>query len=55
MLYPISIFAKLIGKSTKTLQRWDRDNILKPHCRSLTNRRMYSHEQLLTLTKNTEV
>jgi putative resolvase len=38
-------FAKLIAKTTKTLQRWDREGILKSH-RSPTNRRFYTHEQL---------
>lgn len=49
-MYNISQFSKLIGKSVKTLQRWDRENILKPEVRSLTNRRMYSHQQYLSLT-----
>ena len=39
-------FAKLIGKSVQTLQRWDRVGILKAH-RSKTNRRFYTHEQYL--------
>jgi len=38
-------FAKLIAKSTHTLQRWDREGILKAH-RSPTNRRFYTHDQL---------
>ncbi len=38
-------FAKLIAKTTNTLQRWDRDGILKAH-RSPTNRRFYTHDQL---------
>ena len=29
-MYNITQFAKLINYSVKTLQRWDRDNILKP-------------------------
>lgn len=47
-MYNISKFAKLIGKSVKTLQRWDRENIFKPDMRSITDRRMYSHEQYLS-------
>jgi predicted site-specific integrase-resolvase len=39
-------FAKMIGKSVQTLQRWDRENILKAH-RSNTNRRYYTHDQYL--------
>lgn len=38
-------FAKLIAKTTSTLQRWDREGILKAH-RSPTNRRFYTHDQL---------
>ncbi|MDI1230479.1 MAG: IS607 family transposase [Methylobacter sp.] len=38
-------FGKLIGKSTHTLQVWDRKGILKAH-RSPTNRRFYTHDQL---------
>ena len=38
-------FARLIAKTTKTLQRWDREGILKEH-RSPTNRRFYTHDQL---------
>ncbi|WP_432745674.1 IS607 family transposase [Methylobacter sp. G7] len=38
-------FAKLIAKSTHTLQVWDRKGILKAH-RSPTNRRFYTHDQL---------
>ena len=38
-------FAKLIAKTTKTLQRWDREGILTAH-RTPTNRRFYTHDQL---------
>jgi predicted site-specific integrase-resolvase len=38
-------FAKLIAKTTSTLQRWDREGILKAY-RSPTNRRFYTHAQL---------
>jgi len=41
-------FGALIGRTTKTLQRWDREGILKAH-RSITNRRYYIHEQYLEL------
>ena len=41
-------FGALIGRTTKTLQRWDREGILKAH-RSITNRRYYHHEQYLEL------
>ena len=39
-------FGKLIGRTTNTLQKWDRTGILKAH-RSPTNRRYYTHEQYL--------
>lgn len=39
-------FGQLIGRTTNTLQRWDRSGILKAH-RSLTGRRYYLHEQYL--------
>ena len=38
-------FAKLIAKTTKTLQRWDREGILTAY-RTPTNRRFYTHDQL---------
>ena len=39
--YTVGEFAKLIGVSVKTLQRWDRDGVLIAH-RTLTNRRYYT-------------
>lgn len=39
-------FAALVGVSVSTLQRWDRENILKAY-RSPTNRRYYTYEQYL--------
>jgi predicted site-specific integrase-resolvase len=39
-------FGQLIGRSTKTLQKWDREGILQAH-RSPTNRRYYTHNQYL--------
>ena len=39
-------FAKLLGVSVKTLQRWDRENILKAK-RTPTDRRYYTYEQYL--------
>src|ERR1035441_2235894 len=42
----ISKAAKIIGVGVKTLQRWDRDNILTPVCRSATNRRFYTYTQI---------
>ena len=40
-------FGQLIGRKTKTLQKWDREGILKAH-RSPTNRRYYTHDQYLS-------
>lgn len=37
--------AKYLGKSVKTLQRWDREGLLKPG-RTPGNRRVYTKEQL---------
>lgn len=41
-------FGSLISRTTKTLQKWDRDGILKAH-RSITNRRYYTHDQYLEM------
>lgn len=39
-------FAKLLGVSVKTLQRWDREGTLKAN-RTPTDRRYYTHDQYL--------
>ncbi|MBU5478107.1 IS607 family transposase [Eubacterium sp. MSJ-13] len=39
-------FAELLGVSVKTLQRWDRDGVLKAN-RTPTNRRYYTYNQYL--------
>lgn len=39
-------FAELLGVSVKTLQRWDRDGVLKAN-RTPTDRRQYSYDQYL--------
>ena len=39
-------FSKLIGVSVKTLQRWDREGILKAN-RTPTDRRYYTYDQYL--------
>jgi predicted site-specific integrase-resolvase len=46
-MYKVGEFSKLIKKSVKTLQRWDRENVFKPEIRTPTNRRLYSHKQYL--------
>ena len=45
-LYNVTQFAEMIGKTVKTLQRWDRDGVLKSY-RSPSNRRYYTHTQYL--------
>lgn len=42
--YKSKDFAELLGVSVKTLQRWDRDNILKAK-RTPTDRRHYTYDQ----------
>lgn len=51
-MFNITEFAKKIGYSVKTLQRWDRENILKPENRTKTNRRLYSEKQLNEFISN---
>jgi putative resolvase len=41
-------FGELIGRTTRTLQRWDYKGILKAY-RTPTNRRYYTHEQYLEI------
>ncbi|MGQ4893460.1 MAG: IS607 family transposase [Candidatus Njordarchaeia archaeon] len=45
-MYSIGEFAKLINKSVKTLQRWDRESKLKSF-RAPSGRRYYTEQQLL--------
>jgi predicted site-specific integrase-resolvase len=40
-------FGKLIGRTTNTLQKWDREGRLKAHRSPITNRRYYTHDQYL--------
>ena len=44
-MYTPAIFAKRVGVSVKTLQKWDRIGIL-PAKRTITNRRYYTDEEL---------
>ncbi|MBN1888272.1 MAG: IS607 family transposase [Thermoflexales bacterium] len=46
--YPPREFGRLIGRTTQTLQRWDRLGILKAH-RTPTDRRYYTHGQYLQI------
>jgi putative resolvase len=45
--YNVQEFGKLIGKSTKTLQKWDREGKLIAHRSPQSNRRYYTHDQYL--------
>ena len=44
-------FAELLGVSVKTLQRWDREGILKAD-RTPTDRRYYTYDQYLQFKGN---
>ena len=44
-MYTVSQFAKKVGVSVKTLQKWDRIGVL-PAPRTVTNRRYYTDEEL---------
>jgi len=46
-MYSVGEFAKLIKKSTRTLQSWDRKKKLLAQ-RTITNRRYYTHAQYLS-------
>ncbi|GHO82221.1 IS607 family transposase [Dictyobacter formicarum] len=47
-MYTPSEFGKRIHVSVKTLQRWDRQGVLKAH-RTATNRRYYTQDDLLSI------
>jgi DNA-binding transcriptional MerR regulator len=44
-MYTPAVFAKRVGVSVKTLQKWDRMGVL-PAKRTITNRRYYPDEDL---------
>src|SRR5215472_3470467 len=44
-MYTPAVFAKRVGVSVKTIQKWDRLGIL-PAKRTITNRRYYTDEDL---------
>jgi putative resolvase len=52
-MYSVSQFAALLGKSVKTLQRWDKAGILKAY-RTPTNQRYYTHSQYLEYQREAE-
>ena len=47
-IYSPREFGLLVGRTTKTLQRWDREGTLKAQ-RSITERRYYTHDQYLQI------
>jgi hypothetical protein len=49
-LYTVTKFAKLLGVTVKTLQRWDREGTFKAR-RTPTNRRYYTHDDYLAYLK----
>jgi putative resolvase len=46
-IYTPKEFGELIGRATKTLQKWDREGRLKAHRSPPSNRRFYTHDQYL--------
>ena len=46
VFYKISEFAKIVGKSSRTIREWDRLGILKPHHKGQGGYRYYSEEQI---------
>ncbi len=46
-VYSPKEFGKLIGRTTNTLQKWDREGKLTAHRSPTTNRRYYTHDQYL--------
>ena len=45
--YSPKVFGQLIGRTTNTLQQWDRDGNLHAHRSPISNRRFYTHDQYL--------
>jgi putative resolvase len=46
-IYSPKEFGELIGRTTNTLQKWDREGKLSAHRNPITNRRYYTHDQYL--------
>lgn len=49
-MYTPAVFAKRVGVSVKTLQKWDRISVL-PAKRTITNRRYYTDEDVATVLR----
>ncbi len=43
-IYSPKEFGKLIGRTTNTLQKWDREGKLSAHRNPITNRSYYTHD-----------
>jgi putative resolvase len=46
-IYSPKEFGRLIGRTTNTLQKWDREGKLKAHRNPISGRRYYTHDQYL--------
>ena len=46
VFYKISEFAKIVGKSSRTIREWDKLGILKPHHKGQGGYRYYSEDQI---------
>lgn len=46
-IYSPKEFGRLIGRTTNTLQKWDREGKFKAHRSPTSNRRYYTHDQYL--------
>ena len=56
IIYSPKMFGALIGRTTNTLQQWDRDGKLHAHRSKISNRRYYTHDQYLEyMGKNAEM
>ena len=54
-LYPISTVAEAVGRSVKTIRRWELAGIIPPSgFRDRNNARMYTEEQIVLITKCAE-
>jgi putative resolvase len=45
IIYAPKAFGALIGRTTNTLQKWDREGKLRAHRSPISNRRFYTHDQ----------
>lgn len=50
-IWSVKDFSKLTGVTVRTLQYYDKENILKPHSKDTNGARYYSHDNFSTLQK----